>query len=57
MRRNPPSLWRFSGPKCTKCGSPTELVDVEPTREPGRDLRVFECPACGHTDKIKVKVN
>lgn len=56
MGSRPPSLWPFSGPTCKKCGSPTELVDVEPARQPGLDERTFECPSCGHTDKIKVKV-
>jgi hypothetical protein len=41
-------------PPCGKCGSPTMLARVEPAGEPGYDLRTFECPACEHSETIKV---
>lgn len=30
------------------------LARVEPAGEPGYDLRTFECPACEHSETIKV---
>jgi predicted RNA-binding Zn-ribbon protein involved in translation (DUF1610 family) len=42
-------------PLCSRCGTLSTLARVEPAAEPDHDLRTFECPACGHTDVVKVK--
>lgn len=42
-------------PICSKCGVRTALARIEPTGEPGYDLRTFECLACGNLEQIEVK--
>jgi len=42
-------------PLCSRCGTLSTLARVEPAEEPNHDLRTFECPACGHSDVVKVK--
>jgi hypothetical protein len=42
-------------PKCSKCGMLTVLARIEPSGEPGHDLRTFECDACGNTEVVLVK--
>ncbi len=42
-------------PLCSRCGTLSTLARVEPAAEPDHDLRIFVCPACGHTDAVKVK--
>ena len=42
-------------PRCAKCDGPTILVGIEPTLEPGYDLRTFECVTCSSSEAVKVK--
>jgi len=42
-------------PLCSKCGTLSTLRRVEPSPEPGHDLRTFECPSCGHTEVVTMK--
>jgi len=42
-------------PLCSHCGTLATLARVEPAPEPDHDLRIFECPACGHVDTVKMK--
>jgi len=42
-------------PPCSKCGGPTNLVGIEPSLEPGHDLRTFACTACGTVEAITVR--
>jgi predicted RNA-binding Zn-ribbon protein involved in translation (DUF1610 family) len=51
-RRQLSQLYR---PLCSKCGTLSILVRVEPSPEPDHDLRTFECPSCGETDVITMK--
>jgi len=34
-------------PNCSKCGTATVLVGIEPER-PGYELHTFQCPNCEH---------
>ena len=34
-------------PRCSKCGTATHLVGIEPER-PGYNLHTFQCPNCEH---------
>ena len=51
----PHQLSQLYRPLCSKCGTLSTLTRVEPSAEPGHDLRTFECPSCGHADLITVK--
>lgn len=42
-------------PLCSKCGTLTQLARIEPSDEPGHDLRTFECIACGNSDVVRIK--
>jgi hypothetical protein len=43
-------------PRCPKCNYPTLLTGIKSGRS-GLYLRIFECPACGYTEKIVAKSN
>lgn len=49
------SLSQLYRPLCSKCGTLSMLTRVEPSGDPGHDLRIFECPACGHADVVTMK--
>lgn len=34
-------------PKCSECGTATELVGIE-SDQPGYELHTFQCPDCEH---------
>ena len=42
-------------PLCSKCGTPCDLIGIEPAPEADHDLRTFECSVCGNTDTVKIK--
>lgn len=42
-------------PLCSRCGTLSMLARVEPAPEADHDLRIFECPACGHIDTVKIR--
>ena len=42
-------------PPCSRCGSPTRLARIVPTKEPDHDLRTFECRVCGNADTVTMK--
>jgi hypothetical protein len=42
-------------PLCSKCGTLTQLARIEPSDDPGHDLRTFECTASGNSDVVKIK--
>jgi len=42
-------------PLCSRCGTLSTLARVEPAPEADHDLRIFECPACGHIDTVKIR--
>ena len=42
-------------PRCSKCGTLTQLARLEPCDEPDHHLRTFECVACGNADTVTMK--
>ena len=42
-------------PACPKCGERMWIARIEPSDDPGHDLRTFGCVACGNADVMKVK--
>ena len=42
-------------PFCSKCGTLTQLVRIEPCDVPHHDLRTFECEMCDNEDTVTVK--
>jgi hypothetical protein len=58
MRPSEPSIInqiQLYRPLCSKCGTLTQLARIEPSDEPGHDLRTFECIACANADMMMVK--
>ncbi len=52
----PVSAFNLMTPPCGKCGSGwTQLSRIEPSGEPGYDIRTFECLSCGRQNAVKVK--
>jgi hypothetical protein len=45
----------FQRPRCDECRAPTTLARIEPSDEPGYDLRTFQCIACDHVQTAKIK--
>lgn len=43
-------------PTCAQCGVPMWLTRIEPD-EPGKQLRTFECQACGNSTQEIVAFN
>ncbi len=41
-------------PECPECSAPMYLALIEP-KQPGFDLRTFECPRCQHLETVVVK--
>jgi len=41
-------------PVCSRCGSLTMLVRIEPADKPDHDMRTFEC-WCGHAEIVELK--
>ena len=42
-------------PQCRKCGALTFLSSIQPSGDPGHDLRTFECENCGATEVVKIR--
>jgi hypothetical protein len=40
---------------CPVCGVPMFLASIEPSDQPGHDLRTFECVTCDFSEKATVK--
>ena len=58
MRPREPShitMLQLYRPPCPTCGGLTCLSRIEPAPEPGHDLRMFECEACGTSEVVKIK--
>jgi hypothetical protein len=51
-----PQLAVREAPRCPKCNYPTFLTGIK-LGPPDLYLRIFECPACGYTQKIVAKSN
>jgi hypothetical protein len=42
-------------PQCRKCNALTFLSSIQPSGDPGHDLRKFECENCGATEVVKIR--
>jgi hypothetical protein len=42
-------------PACPRCRGMMLLCRIEPSDQPGHDLRTFECRSCGHAETRKVR--
>ena len=41
--------------RCPVCGVPMFLASIEPSDQPGHDLRTFECVTCDFSEQATVK--
>ena len=44
-------------PQCRTCGALTFLSNIQPSDDPGHDLRSFGCENCGGTEVVKIRFN